>query len=129
MSNALFPGGLAAALVFSKTLADVASTLPEDSSLTIISPNRVGIVPPNVDDSDIENDEVFDPAKNGTGSVGNDTKDSNVVFECAVKGGKTYSNAKRLMDAFVAAGGGETGLYAAQTIVNIQPLIAAAVNG
>lgn len=132
MSSTPFPGGLAAALVLSQTFADVAATLPEDSRLTIIAPNQVGIVAQGLDDGNITDPvEALDPKRNGTGTPGNDTSsEDNVIFWCAksssdTQPGSAVINAKTLLDVFMEAGGGETGLYAAQAALNAQPLIPA----
>lgn len=123
-SNNKFPGGLSAAEVFISTLAAIASPL-SDSNITVIEA-KVGIVPDNEIDSEIADpDTIFDPSKNGTGTPGNDTRDSNVMLVAAVPGGRAVLNAADAFAAFNAAGQGVAGLNAVQSLLNAQPLIPA----
>jgi hypothetical protein len=128
--NTPYPGGLAAAIRFwEEELAPAAGTLA-DSSITVNSPNKIGIVAPNIDDQQMDlTPEIFDPARNGTGTPGNDTRsDANVFVWTTVPstdgpGGSSFTSAYSVMMAFNAAGGGMNGVLAAQAVVNASPVI------
>ena len=124
MSNNQFPGGLSAAQAFMGVLVALGSPL-SDSDLTIIE-GSVGIAPDNIIDSEVEDpDTLFDPSKNGTGTPGNDTRNSNVLIVAPRDGGRSVLNAADASATFSAAGQGEAGLRAVQSLLNAQPLIPA----
>lgn len=133
MSDRLFdpqiPGvlaGLAGALEFYNNLAAAAANLPEDSGRTIVPPNMVGIVPPGTDLTQLTGPQIFDHAKDGTGTPGNDTEPKLIAAWCAYPGGgSAFVNVFDLYMAFTSADGGEAGVNAAQSVLNSQTPIPA----